>query len=375
MSSSRLSRVGRLLRRRGWLLVVCTLLSAAVAATLDSGAARSTFTASAVLFVPSGASVEGPGNAFEANQLAANYAELIPRDEAVLDHVSAASGIDRDDVSDAIAVSTVTDTSIVRVSITAADAETAVAAVAALTNAVTSNGVEVPSIPPGSIERSALDTSATENTGRDVDAVLIGAILGFILGLTLMVIWERSDARIDEPATLRDLLGAPVSDMEVLTADAVDSLVDQWGNMTSSENRQVALVGVMVGQQVVTGSVARRLAVADDSFNPGLSAPTSARHRARLTFVVAGAPGTSELGESVVFESGMVVLVVKKGTPIATVEAAAEVLGQIGNGPHWGILASDRPQRAARSAKSVRATGGAGSRFVRDLDDRRRPAS
>ena len=75
------------LRRRAWLLVATIGLVVAAGTALGWNRG-SVYHGQALFIVPSGATTQGPGGAYEAKTLAITYVNLIPEDEAIVRYVA-----------------------------------------------------------------------------------------------------------------------------------------------------------------------------------------------------------------------------------------------------------------------------------------------
>src|SRR6185369_15140819 len=131
------------LRRRGWWLIPIATVLGAVAAFWAARPGPPTYTAEAVLLVLSGAGVNDPGTATEANRLAGTYAQVIPADTRIQQAVGRALKVTPDTVAKAITAANPNNTALIRLTYQASDAKTAVRGA----NAV---AVAVSGIPPAS---------------------------------------------------------------------------------------------------------------------------------------------------------------------------------------------------------------------------------
>ena len=125
-----------------------------------------THAAQSVLFVPPTPTVGGPGNAGEAANLATTYADLIPEDRVILQHVADRVGRDLDTVRARLAVTHDFDTSILRISFSDPDAEVALAGARVLADSVTGRRPVSTRIAP----RSLSDRPRSHGSGEPIDA-------------------------------------------------------------------------------------------------------------------------------------------------------------------------------------------------------------
>ncbi len=106
------------LRRRAWLLVIA-LLVGAVAGLIYGSTPSTSYTATATLAVPTGANQAGPGNAFEAQQLATNYAAVIQQSTNLLSLAAEQLGIPVHTLQGRLSVGVETGTSVLTLGYTA----------------------------------------------------------------------------------------------------------------------------------------------------------------------------------------------------------------------------------------------------------------
>jgi capsular polysaccharide biosynthesis protein len=341
----RLIRIAALVRRRGWILVTSAAVVAAVAMATASRAPV-TYAADAMVIVPSGASALGPGNAAEANRLAATYSEMIPASTEIDDHVARELGIRPGSVASALSVSNVAGTSLLNIRFRSTASDGAIKGVTSVLNAVAGPVPATGAIPQGSlvVVRSPREASSTS---KPFGAALpIGVILGLFLGAILVVAWERADARVDDAVTLGEVAGCPASNLDLLSTASMAALLDRWHALANTRAVRVALIGVRRGQLTATTDAAEQLVLAGRVEGRDVATADERSVGHEMVIIAAGAPGGDESGESIALSSSLTVLVAPMSVRASDVRAAAATLRQFGAGPSWALITRQRWFRA-----------------------------
>lgn len=342
------------LGRRGWVLLVAMAVCGAAAYAIDrreTGRA----TADATLVVATQApSLPTGGNAAEANKLAQTYAALVGEDGVVLDALTAATGRAPGDTG-GLTVSNDQDTGIVRVRYSDDSDARALAGTRAVVLAVTSGVARTSAIPPGSLRVvTAPKIVAGTTRGARWAPIAVGVALGLLLGIVLLIAWDRADPRVRDPEALADELGCPVLSLSDLSQDSTAALVDRWRAQSGSRSPTVALVaGTASVEERMPGLAERIVAAAGagaDSDEGGASAgglrlangagPGSAVGAVdrEVVLVVAGKPGGEAAGEGVASTADLVVLAVPERARAADLRSSADLLHDFGADPAWGIF-------------------------------------
>lgn len=341
----RVLRVAALVRRRGWILVTSAAVVAAVAMATASRAPV-TYSADAMVIVPSGASALGPGNAAEANRLAATYSEMIPASTEIDERVAQDLGVAVGSVDSAVGVSNVAGTSLLDIHFRAGSSDFAIRGVTSVLNAVAGPAPATGAIPQGSlvVVRSPREASSTS---KPFGAALpIGIVLGLFLGAILVVAWERADARVDDAVTLGEEAGCPASNLDLLSPASMAALLDRWASLAATPGARVALIGVRRGQLMATTMAAEQLVLAARVEGRDVVNADEPISGAPMVLVAAGAPGGDESGESVAIASALTVLVAPMSVRASDVRAAAATLRQFGAGPSWALITRQRRFRS-----------------------------
>jgi capsular polysaccharide biosynthesis protein len=360
--------VGRILLRRGGIVLLAVALVPLAAYFVASGLHRS-YTAEALVVVPSGAGPHGPGNAQEADKLAVTYAAVIPEDDRVLDRIARTAGVGTSLVKRELKVVTDEGTSLIRLRFTDDRRDVAVAGARAAAQAVTAQRLVTPSIAPGSIALVRFPT-VPDQSSRPATTVPIGIVLGLILGLILLVAWERADARTDDVASLEAETGCPAMRLGDLSTGSMTALLQRWDALAGRSEPRIALVAAAAHAESATVAAAHRLHAAAEmegmpiaiedrragaadgerppsrsngSGDPDAAYGGVAKPGDRTTLVIGGVPGSNVAGEAVALDADFVVLVASPGTRAVDIRAAVAVLEQFGVSPGWALLA-DRPR-------------------------------
>jgi capsular polysaccharide biosynthesis protein len=344
-------------RRRLWVVLVTTALAAVAAGLVDSNDPEPR-TAEAVLVVSSGANAGDPGRVTEANRLATTLAQVIPDDAALLDFVSPSIGLTRDQVDDDLAVVAVDGTSILRVYYSNDDPQAAVTLLNSLVGALSSPTPPTPTVAPGTLVLVEPAQLLDAEEPRGDLAPVLGGILGLLLGVFLVVIWERSSPRVLAAADLRlRFPSTPANDLDGLRPAVATTLVTRWAQMVQPGNTEVALLGMSPGRRPTSMDLAK-------AFHSHVASSADPVIRsAGLTFAAAELSGSGE-AERLAMGSGLVVLLVTAGTPLERVESTVSSLEQYGTPVAWMVFAN--PGQKIRFAdvpgRSRRGRGGPGAR-------------
>jgi capsular polysaccharide biosynthesis protein len=226
------------LGRRWHILLLCVVfasLSAYVAAQVHS---RS-YTADAVLVVPSAG--PGPGKADEATRLATTYAALIPQDQRLLRYVGARFGLTAKQVSRHVTATTDTTTALVVVHYRADRPDLARRGATIFAGALTGAHPATPNVAPHSLSIVHLPIHATGSKGAGT-IELLGAIVGLFVGIIFLVAMERADPRIDDEHDLSAHTSCPVTSVSELSYETAAAIVRRWQMLTHTERPTIVFV-------------------------------------------------------------------------------------------------------------------------------------
>lgn len=337
------SKVLAVALRRGWIVVVALAAVTAIALAVD-GARTGETVAEAVAVVPAGATGATPGNATQATQLAQTYVEAIPADIAVREHV--AERIDRPlaEVEDAITVLGNPDTSVLRLQYRDSSRARALGADAALLDAVAGASPAARGVTPGSLTALSDPQVVRETGGSQSTAIPVGVILGLLLGLVLLVAWERSDPRIDRPQELAAAAGTPATALDDVAPGNIDALLERWRRLAGygSGPHVIGLLAATSSAERLVAPAATELARISESNGQSLrlsaAAPPPDSGQPGMVLVTGGMPGGPAAGEAVANDAAVVVVAVERGARVAELQRAIDVLDQFGTRPAWALL-------------------------------------
>ncbi len=341
------------LQRRGWVVVI-TVIVAMLGAYTYAHHKPPNYSASAYVLVSSGATRLGPGSANEASSLATTYSGLIPKDSAIIAAVSRQLSANPSDVRSAISVFTTNSTALLEVRYSATTPGTAIAGAKAVANAIVGPTPATKAIPAGAILLASLPTSASAASSTRKTALPLGGVMGIILGLIILLAWERFDPRIDSIDDLADVLEVPVTSDDFLSDERVLAIRHRWIELAASAMDtteagrgapiDVALVGVGKKALMLTLRAAEKLQIHDES-HAGVTGTQILVHPF-------GDPRSADGGQLMSKDPDLVVFVTRYGARTSDIIKAAQVLKAFGLKPDWGIISPKRSSllRAGESA-------------------------
>lgn len=345
--------------RKLWLVVLCVAVSGAAAYGLQLEQQPS-YRTTAVLVVAQDGRPEA-GGAYEAKQLAATYAAIVPDDEALLDAVAAQAKLSPSAVRGGLRTSNVQDAPILRVQYTGSSAAETDAAIGALVALLTSPPDQA-AITPGTL--AVLRRPHAPVAVSPTPIVEIVLALGLMLGVVAAVAAASADRRADTAAAVKGVLDSPVTDLREVTGPALVAMVQHW-RAQLGDGARVALLEVGEDDPTATLGLANllerhgseNLAHPLVTVDSSEAKPTTGSRRTemenRLTFITAGRPGSG--GELTAMRTAATVLVVRVGEPLRHVRHARRSLRQFGIEPMWCLLVPPGTDR--RAAAAVEPTG------------------
>lgn len=311
-------------RRRAWLLAI-GMVAGSAGGYLAGAHHATSYSATAVLVVRSGASPTGPGGANDAEALAVTDAALLPSDEAVVGQVAGqlhlpVSTVSRDMVAQAVA-----GTSLIRVRFTSSSPSVAVAGANAVAGAVAGPRPTDQAIASGSVAEVSQAKSAARSGSLYKYALPLGAILGLLLGAVAALAAERADRRVDEADGLHEATGCPVTVVPggVSPTELARALERATGG------NGVTLVPLRRTQAPAAQQLARELR---GSAAAGRPAATGIRGPVTVTLPFADAPDAAGDRE------GPTVLVVGAGERLRVVHEVTGRLRLLDRAPVWSVF-------------------------------------
>ena len=313
----------RWLRRRV-VLLVAGLVAGSAGGYLATAHHRSSYVATAVLVVRSGASPSGPGGANDAEALAITDAALLPSDQAVMTQVASQLKVPESTLPHDMTVQALSGTALLQVRFTASSASEAVAGANAVAAAVTGPRPDDRAIGNGSVALVAKAKSATRSTGLAKEALPVGAVLGLAVGAGAALAAERADRRIDDPQGLSDAAGSPVAAMPGgLSSTEIARAIER-----AARGGGVTVIPLRDRQLPRARQMARELL---DCWPGGGGADPGGA-------AVAVTPAFADAPDAVGARPGPTVLVVGAGERARVVQEVVGRLRLIGRAPVWSIL-------------------------------------
>jgi capsular polysaccharide biosynthesis protein len=325
--------------------------------------------AQVVLVVPpTGGPTEGI-NPDDADHLATTYAGVIPADDTLLADVGRLTGQSSSQVGQNLSVVNEQNTSILQISFKASTPAAAATGARAAARFVAGPNPVAAGIVPSSIAVVSLPQNPTAAAGtaagaqHSSKAIVIGAALGLLLGLVLLVAWERSDPRISDTRELASQLGSPATPVDRLSPTAAHALVERWASLTDHVPARVAVLPADAG---VAAQTEAAIAVLREGAGPLVHyvdarsgvLPEELDHsngngdaRTGVTLVHAAPPGGESAGEAVALGCDLTVVAVPAGARTAEIRQLGEELTNFGIVPVWALLTSGGG-RAARRAEA-----------------------
>jgi capsular polysaccharide biosynthesis protein len=324
------------IRRRGWIVLLATAITALVAYAVASLRAPS-YSAKGVAVVAANRGLTPD----QAIGLAVTDAVLIPQDAAIGRSVARAVNTTTMDVRDRLSASNDPTTAILRIDYRGTSSRNAQAGATVALHSVAGPKPVSPNIAPNSIKIVRLPTPPSASRGV-ATLVAIGIILGLALGSLLLVAWERADPRIDDVDDLGAAAASPATAFDSMSDATSAALLERWRELAGQAPRSVALVPATEGLEASLGDIACVLELTDENTTAVL--PTESRsalptHGETFLFV-GGVPGGRHAGEGVALACDLTVLVVERGTSRTELRRVLEVLRRFGIHPAWSILVS-----------------------------------
>jgi capsular polysaccharide biosynthesis protein len=306
------------------------------------------YMAQTVLIVP--ASGAGPSegiNPDDADKLATTYAGIIPLDQTLLSDVGKAVGQSPTQVASNLSVVNTQNTSILGISFKASDPRTATIGAQTAARLLSGPNPVAAGIVPSSLQVVSLPNNvgpaATTHTAR---TIAIGAVLGLILGLVLLVAWERSDPHVTDARSLSDQFGCPSTPADRLSPDAAHALLERWASLTDRVPARVAILPADQGSVEQADQMAKLLARSGDGVRY-LDARSGTLPEAlgnghlsdsRDSVVLVHAAPSGGGGEAVALSCDLTVVAVRSGARNAEIRHMAEELANFGVVPAWALL-------------------------------------
>lgn len=323
----------RLLVRRGWLVPLAALAAAAVAVAVNRAFPRDYAASSSIVvpaFVP-GSAKEGPKYADEADKLAVTYAAVVPLDPGIRNAVGRAVGLSPAEAAARMSVVNPPSTAVLTLSYRGSSEQGALDGARALRSAVIDGASRA--MPRGSV-MPLRSVAVTTRPRQSTTMLAIGIVLGSLLGLVLMVAWDRFDARVDDVETLREAGGRPATAFNSITLTSTPILLERWRELGATSRPRIALVPLTSSAQSMATELSRQMAALTDH--------AAGRLDAGAGFAVVVETPLSRRRPVAVSPADLFILVVTRGSRVTRLRTALNRLAEVGADPGWLLLAPRR---------------------------------
>jgi capsular polysaccharide biosynthesis protein len=329
--------------------------SASSAGLTTAGTER--YQATAVFVVPPSAGPTEGINPDDADHLAQTYAGVIPTDDTLLSDVAKAVGESSTTVGENLSVVNEQNTSLLQISFKSAQPNQAAEGARIVARKLAGPNPVAAGIVPSSLQIVSLPKNpgpAAHSTGK---AIVIGAALGLVLGIVLLIAWERSDPRIADARELSTQIGCPATPVDRLSPNAAYALLERWASLTEHVPARVAVLPASpsvedqtvdaVNDLLSAGGRLVRYVDARTGLVPEELSNGTAQSETGVVLVHAGAPGGESAGEAMALGCDLTVVVVPAGSRAADIRQLGEELTSFGIVPVWALLTSGSRRAAA----------------------------
>jgi capsular polysaccharide biosynthesis protein len=269
-------------------------------------------------------------NADPARYLAETYAALIPLDSQLKSAVRAAlraRGI-RGSQPTLGATSTV-NTSVITVTASAQSARVAIQAARAVASGTAGPSPVSSNISPQTLSILSQPTRASATAGPR-SLLPAGIVIGILLGIALLIGWERADPRIGHAEDLRAEAEAPATTMHEIDRVSAEALVARW-----EQSRGEAPGDMTIALVLGAGREARRGAELADAFQAAAEARGFSSDGESAVSVISTDDG---FAERLLTDDPFCVLVVRRGARARRLRRSKERLAEYGRRPNWALL-------------------------------------
>jgi len=314
-----------------------------------------TYSAKVVLIVPLSSGPTEGINPDDADHLATTYAGIIPVDNTLLSDVGKAVGQSPSQVAQNLSVVNEQSTSILQISYKASSPQTATTGARSVAKLISGPNPVAAGIVPSSLDIVSLpppSNSVAATPARKDSTIVIGAVFGLMLGLVLLVAWERSDPHVVDARSLSSQFGCPATPAERLSPDAAHALIERWASLTDRVPARVALLPADAASARQADEVAALLAQSGEGVgyldarsgtvpeSLGNGHPIDGNES--VVLVHAGPPGQRSGGEAIALNCDLTVVVVRTGARNTEIRRLAEELANFGLVPAWALLTPRR---------------------------------
>jgi capsular polysaccharide biosynthesis protein len=315
-----------------------------------------------VLIVPAsgGGPTEGI-NPDDADHLAQTYAGIIPTDDRLLAAVGKKIGEPASTVGQNLSVVNEQNTSLLQITFKAAQPDQAAKGARAAAGLLSGVSPVAAGIVPSSLATVTLPKNPGPVAKSKGSAIVIGAALGLVLGIVLLIAWERSDPRVGDARELSSQIGCPATPVDRLSPNAAYALLERWASLTDHVPARVAVLPASAAVQGQAEAVVGELRAAGGRMVKYIDARAGiapedltngyAESETGVVLVQAGAPGGESSGEATALGCDLTVVVVPIGARAADIRQLGEELTSFGIVPVWALLTSGARRAAAQPAQ------------------------
>jgi capsular polysaccharide biosynthesis protein len=343
----------------GALKVVQNPTSASPAGLTAAGTQR--YQATAVFVVPPSTGPTEGINPDDADHLAQTYAGVIPSDDTLLSDVGKAVGQSAATVGGNLSVVNEQNTSLLQISFKSSEPNQAAEGARTAARLLTGPNPVAAGIVPSSLQIVSLPKNPGPVAKSKGKAIVIGAALGLVLGIVLLIAWERSDPRIADARELSTQIGCPATPLDRLSPNAAYALLERWASLTEHVPARVAVLPASASVEGQTADAVHELVSAGGrlvrhvdaraGIVPEELANGNGESQTGVVLVHAGPPGGESAGEAIALGCDLTVVVVPAGSRATDIRELGEELTSFGIVPVWALLTSGARRPAPRRAQ------------------------
>jgi hypothetical protein len=275
------------------------------------------------------------GDALAANRLAANYVGLISEDSQVIDYAARRAGWTAGELRSRLRVTNDFNTSLVRISVQGSDYAQSRRAVLGMVKAVTGPRPITDKVAPSTLEVTRLPGADDGGSSGVGTAPIVGGLLGLLIAAAMAWAIGRRNPRLRSAASVRELFGVPILDLDEWTPQVGRSLMSRWAGADATDI-------VLLSSSVATDAVSEALTQTLHGLGHGRM-EVSFRSHAEVWEATLGWDGRPTYG----------VLVIAKGEAARPLmERVAAFVAQ-GGAVDWGIL-TGAPDRVEELVAGIR---------------------
>jgi capsular polysaccharide biosynthesis protein len=319
------------------------------------------YQATVVFVVPPSAGPTEGINPDDADHLAQTYAGVIPSDDALLANIARKLGESSSTVGQNLSVVNEQNTSLLQISFKSSEPNQAAEGARTAARLLAGPDPVAAGIVPSSLAVVSLPKNPGPAAKSKSKAIVIGAALGLVLGIVLLIAWERSDPRIRDARELSTQVGCPATPVDRLSPNASYALLERWASLTDHVPARVAVLPATESVEIQTvdavndmlsaGGRMVRYIDARAGIVPQELANGTGESETGVVLVHAGPPGGESAGEAIALGCDLTVVVVPAGSRAADIRQLGEELTSFGIVPVWALLTSGSRRAAPRQTQ------------------------